>query len=99
MKRLSLVCFIMLVFVLLGTGFIRKPTLPMSSRQTLYYWYSSDDTYNDRKSLNDEINEMWDYYWVPITTNPSGGVLVEKGYLTNAFPHNNYPSVYLYAHY
>ena len=68
--------------------------------QTLYYWYSYPyDTYNDRKTLNDEINEMWFYYAALVDTDPSGGVLIEKGYYTGAYPHNQLPSYFLYVHY
>jgi hypothetical protein len=68
--------------------------------QTLYYWYSYPyDTYNDRKTLNDEIYEMWFYYAALVDTDPSGGVLIEKGYYTGAYPHNQLPSYFLYVHY
>ncbi len=68
--------------------------------QTLYYWYSYPyDTYNDRKTVNDEIYEMWFYYAALVDTDPSGGVLVEKGYYTGAYPHNQLPSYFLYVHY
>ncbi len=67
--------------------------------QTLYYWYSWPyDTYNDRKTVNDEINEMWLYYAALVDTDPSGGVLIEKGYYTGAYPHNQLPSYFLYVH-
>jgi hypothetical protein len=67
--------------------------------QTLYYWYSYPyDTYNDRKTVNDEINEMWLYYAALVDTDPSGGELIEKGYYTGAYPHNQLPSYFLYVH-
>lgn len=68
--------------------------------QTLYYWYTyPGDTYNDRATVDDESWELWIYYGVIVNTNSSAGTLVSKGYSTNTYPHNSYPSVYLYAHY
>ena len=91
-------------------GTTSTPTTPTRHRlkmetllrpnQTLYYWYSYPyDTYNDRKTVNDEIYEMWFYYGALVDTDPSGGVLIEKGYYTGAYPHNQLPSYFLYVHY
>jgi hypothetical protein len=77
---------------------LKMETLPRPN-QTLYYWYSYPyDTYNDRKTVADEINEMWLYYAALVDTDPSGGVLIEKGYYTGAYPHNQLPSYFLYVH-
>ena len=68
--------------------------------QTLYYWYSWPyDTYNDRKTLNDEIWEMWFYYAALVDTNPSGGILIERGYNNGNYPHSLLPYYFLYVHY
>ena len=111
MKRVT-VCTLLIAFLalLIGAGFTSKP-LPITKnaplatsaapRQALYYWYTCpDDSYNDRASLSTEEFEMWVYYdGVIVNTTPGGGTLVEKGFLNNAYPHNETPYYYLYAHF
>lgn len=72
-----------------------------SSRQYVYYWYSyPGDSYNDYETLASEEWEESLYYWGDeVDTNPMGGTLIEEGYLDPNYPHDNYPSAYLYVHY
>ena len=67
----------------------------------LYYWYTVPyDSYNDRKTLPDEIFELWALYDVLIDQDPTaGGYLLMKGYFNNAQPHNQLPQVLLYGHF
>jgi hypothetical protein len=68
--------------------------------QINYYWYTYPaDTYNDYENLTVEELEWWIYLLVPIDTSPTGGTLIARGYLTDAYPHTMYASEYLYAHY
>jgi hypothetical protein len=102
MKRLSIsLPIIILLLTLTGAGFTRKQAASVpAAAQTLYYWYTyPDDSYNDRKTIDDETYEMWLYYGVFVNTNPAGGTLIDRGYTNNAYPHTVFPSVYLYAHY
>jgi len=81
-----------------STIFIGVPYRPLQG--TLFYWYSWPyDTYNDRKTIPDEEWEMWFYYAALVDTDPSGGELIERGYLNNAYPHNMLPSQFLYVHF
>ena len=80
-----------------STIFIGVPYRPVQG--TLFYWYSWPyDTFNDRKTIPDEEWEMWLYYAALVDTDPSGGELIERGYLNGALPHNMLPSVFLYVH-
>ena len=112
MKHLSIsLAAIMLLFALpgnsSGNGSVTvssthhwTPFVRPVSQSLLYFWYTApDDVFNDHRTLNDEINEMWDYYAVMIDTSPGGGVLVDRGYLDKSYPHDIFPSVYLYAHF
>jgi hypothetical protein len=65
-----------------------------------YYWYTyPGDSYNDYNSVGDEEEEMWIYYGAPVNTDPTGGTLVDEGYINNTSPHEFPPSVLLYVHY
>lgn len=109
MKRLSTgILAAFLVLALSGAGFTKKSSAPVlparttaASMQTLYYFFSWPyDVYNDRKTLNDEIYEMWIWYGgVLIDTDPSGGTLIERGYPDKAQPHDMLPVIFLYAHF
>ena len=77
-------------------------SLLKSSKQYIYYWYTvPDDSYNDYQTLdNEEYEWMWIYGWaVLVDTNPMGGTLIARGYMTNEYPHRMFPAAYLYAHY
>ena len=68
--------------------------------QINYYWYTYPaDTYNDFEDLLVEELEWWIILLVPIDTDPVGGTMIARGYLTDAYPHTMYASEYLYAHY
>jgi hypothetical protein len=99
MKRLS-ICLplLMLVLALSGSGFTRPAP---ASRQTLYYWFTAPpyESYNDCQTIANETYEMWIYYDVTVDQNPGGGTLIERGYLDIAFPHDELPSIFLYAHF
>jgi hypothetical protein len=65
-----------------------------------YYFYSyPEDNYVD---YNTVVNEEWDlwlwYGGVEMGTNPIGGTLLEKGYLTAGWPHG-YVSVFIYGYF
>ena len=67
----------------------------------MYYWFwSSDDSYNDYESLEMEIWEMGEYYYPGyiIDNNPMGGTEIMAGYLNPNQPHISYPSTRLYYH-
>jgi len=66
----------------------------------LYYWYfASDDSYNDQQDISDEEWELSIYYGTTVDTNSAGGTLVAEGYQQNTYPHTGFPQVYLYAHF
>jgi hypothetical protein len=67
-----------------------------------YYWFwFSDDSYNDQETLTMEEWEMGQYYYpgLEIDSNPMGGTQIMQGYLAPNQPHLGYPSIYLYVHY
>ena len=113
MQRLSAAALCCALIAVLATlAFTGKPKAvfsrpdatakaPAPARQAMYYWYSEpSDTYNDYQTLSNEEVEMWVYYdGTLINTNPSGGTLIEEGYLNNAYPHTEFPYYYLYAHF
>ena len=75
-------------------------TAAAPTAETLYYWYTApDDTYNDRQTIEDETYELWIYYGTTVNTNPAGGVLVSRGYRNDSYPHNQFATIYLFAHY
>jgi hypothetical protein len=88
-------------------SFLKMAPIPHPAGQAktqigqLYYWYAPPyDWYNDRKTLPDETYELWVMYGCLIDQDPSSsGILVMKGYFNNAYPHNQFPQVLLYAHY
>lgn len=110
MNRLSIflpALALALALALPGTATTREPVAGRTAApkekdrfQIVYYWYTYPaDTYNDHESLVVEELEWWIILLVPVDTNPTGGTLIARGYLTNAYPHTSYASEYLYAHY
>ena len=84
------------------TSFVRPvPAKEKSRFDILYYWYFyPSDTYIDHQSLTVEEMEWWIVLdGVEVDTNPSGGTLIARGYMTSAYPHTSFASAYLYAHY
>jgi hypothetical protein len=105
MKRLSLGIFaFLLVLVIAGAGF-RKPVAPSapaakSVKSSLYYFYTyPDDTFNDLNTVSGEETELENEYGVVVNQWSAGGTLLMRGYVTNAYPHNFPPSVFLYGHF
>ena len=74
-----------------------KPTFALS----YYFFWASDDTYNDYGTAAYEEWELGQFYYpgVEIDTNPMGGTPVMNGYQFPNHPHVAYPSIYLYAHF
>jgi hypothetical protein len=102
MQRLSVrLLLLTAVLVFSGAAFSKtSDAAPVATRQVYYYWYSwPDDTYNDEETAAYETNEMWIYYDAWVDQDPSGGTLIERGYVNNAYPHNEFASVFLYAHF
>lgn len=111
MKRLSIslpALALALALALPGATSVAHPTItpPILTKentrlQLAYYWYSwPADSYIDHQTLIVEELEWWIVLGgVPVDTNPVGGTLIARGYLTNAYPHTAFPSQYLYAHY
>jgi hypothetical protein len=114
MKRLSIglpAIALALVLALSGAALTPRPNAignktssslaPSTTRQIMYYFYSMPyDQYNDYTDVNDE---MWEWEMllggVSINQNPVGGTCLAEGYYNNTYPHNNFPAVYIYAHY
>ncbi|HVW58975.1 MAG TPA: hypothetical protein VHC48_03030 [Puia sp.] len=75
----------------------RNATRP-AAKKALYYWYWADTdlyvTINTTSGAIDEFENMTGY---SVDTNPNGTRLA-NGYLTNAYPHNLWPSVILFSH-
>jgi hypothetical protein len=64
-----------------------------------YYWYTYPaDAFFDHQTLLTEELEWWIILGDPIDTDPSGGTLIARGYLTKTYPHTSFASIYLYAH-
>jgi hypothetical protein len=85
-----------------STGFTTvHPTPPPKPCTIYYYWFTyPDDAYNDYASLDQEETEWWIYYdGVVINTNPIGGTLIARGYPDDVYPHDKFPTVFLYAHF
>jgi hypothetical protein len=83
------------------TGFTARSKTSTTSRAISYYWYAyPSDTYHDYCSTNAEAYLWWIYYdGVIIDSNPIGGTLIARGYLSNTYPHISYPYAFLYAHF
>ncbi len=67
----------------------------------VYYWFwYSDDSYNDYETMTMEIWELEEFYYIgaEIDSNPMGGTLIMEGYMQQNQPHINYPQGYLYLH-
>lgn len=101
MKRLSIRIISLTAVMALSCAAFSKTSDAAPARHWVeYYFYSyPDDTYNDYNDTDDEETEMWIWWDAPVDQNPSGGTLVERGYANNNYPHNQFPSVYLYAHF
>jgi hypothetical protein len=81
---------------------IPSPAASASPRTVLYYLYTyPDDVYNDHLSLQQETYEWWVFYGgiIGIDTDPIGGTIIARGYNNNYYPHYNFPTAYLYAHF
>jgi len=69
-----------------------------SEKKTYYYWYWADtDAYVLFNNTPGAITDFENMTGLPVDTNPSGTRLA-NGYLTNAYPHNLWPSVVLFSH-
>lgn len=64
-----------------------------------YYWYYADDSYDGFYTEPQVIAQMEDSLGVYVDTDPSGGIMVAEGYPNNNYPHTQWASQVLYAHY
>lgn len=69
-----------------------------SEKALVYYWYWSDgDNYISVNTTSGAISDLQMMTGYPVDTNPFG-TKIANGYITNAYPHNMWPSVVLYHH-
>ena len=88
---------------ILFSAFTDKQASPNASvvKQNAHYYYylADDDSYDAYNTVADEIAHLEDLFGVYVSTSPSGGTLLARGYINNWYPHTIWPSSYLYAHY
>ena len=70
-----------------------------STRDQLYYWYDMNDNFVDRASVATEEIELETKYGVLVDQNPTGGTLLEEGYVAAGKPHTDLPGGMLYGHF
>src|SRR5580693_4884003 len=76
-------------------------TTVKANYQVMYYWYlEPDDLYDQYADVADEEYELWVLYGGYVVNQiPTGGTLVAEGFLNNYYPHNEFPSAWLYVHF
>jgi len=98
--RLAIAAGLCLLFTAFTPQRSFSPKVFVSQTSVHYYYYlADDDSYDSYSTVSEEIIRMQTLYGVLVNTNPFGGTLVALGYLNNAYPHNIWPSSYLYAHF
>ena len=92
--------------ILLCTSFtsdkaVAPAASPSDAAADIYlYWYSYPaDTYLTYCGVDEEINTLELEYDVLVDADPSGGTLLVRGYDSDIYPHEVWPTVYLYGHF
>ena len=108
MKPLSLIHVAMATMIfILCTSFntgkessFRKGVPAVHRFDVEYYWYYANDTYDGYYTTSQVIAQMEDSLGVLVNTSSyNSAVLVASAYYDNNYPHDEWPVVYLYAHY
>jgi hypothetical protein len=104
MKRLSIRLLTLgFLLALTGTGFTAKPGAAArpahNTRDIYYYWYDDNDNYVDYNSVYNEEYNLEIEYQVLVDQNPTGGTLLEEGYVDAGKPHMDLPGGMLYGHF
>jgi hypothetical protein len=69
-----------------------------AKHKVFFYWYYANDTYDQYTSPVNEEDQLKEITGDLVNDDPTGGVLEANGYGDNSFPHDEQPSVVLYAH-
>jgi len=88
-------------WILLLSAFTKSPhaSSPSKCKDTHYFYYfESDDSYDAYNTVADEIAHLQQLTGHVVNTSPFGGTLLANGYLTNDYPHDDWPLSHLYKH-
>jgi hypothetical protein len=96
MAFIAIVCFFLSAF---ATRQSFSHAVAIAQNTHYYFYLTDDDNYDAYNTVSDEILHLQGMFGVPVNTNPFGGTLVAQGYLNNIYPHQIWPSSYLYAHF